>query len=55
MNDREKIAKLREMLDLMMGWAREIPSEVLDGDPQMRLDFRRDLAEATDLLKATSA
>jgi hypothetical protein len=41
-----KIARLREALGLMMDWARQLPSEYLDSDPDVRHQFREDMAIA---------
>lgn len=54
MDDAEKIEQLRVMLCRMMEWARELPSQYLDGDPDVRKQFASDMEEARELLKVTS-
>lgn len=38
--------RLIDSLQIMMGWAREVPDEFLDGDPDQRKFLREDLEEA---------
>lgn len=50
MTDAEKIKQLREMLGVMMDWARELPSEFLDGDPDIRTELAADMENARTLI-----
>lgn len=52
MTDAEKIKQLREMLGVMMDWARELPDEFLDGDPDTRKSFAGDMEAARTLIRA---
>lgn len=52
MTDSEKIKQLREMLGVMMDWAREIPDEFLDGDPAVRTALASDMENARTLIAA---
>ena len=39
-------------LRMMMEWARELPSQFLDGDPQVRVKFAADLKRARTVIDA---
>lgn len=43
------LEEARDALDVLSDWARELPSEYLDGDPDVRRAFRSDLASAREL------
>jgi hypothetical protein len=42
--------ELVEALGLMMDWAREVSDEYLDGDPEVRQQFRDDMNHAREVL-----
>jgi hypothetical protein len=46
----ELIVRLKIELDTMMGWAREVGDEYLDGDPDNRKRLVSDLAEAKEAM-----
>ena len=39
-------------LRMMMEWARELPSQFLDGDPEVRIEFVADLKRARTVIDA---
>ena len=41
-----------ELRMMMMEWARELPSQFLDGDPQVRVEFAADLKRARTVIDA---
>lgn len=43
---------LVDELRMMMEWARELPSQFLDGDPQVRVEFAADLKRARTVIDA---
>lgn len=52
MTEAERIKVLQDMLGVMMDWARQLPSEFLDGDPDTRKAFGADMKEAEELRRA---
>lgn len=55
MSDAEKIKALQEMLGTMMDWAAQLSDEFLDGDPEVRTAFRKDMKAARELRAATGS
>ena len=55
-SDATLITELLDTLRLMMDWSAGISDEYLDGDPELRLQYREDRQAARDLIaKATGA
>lgn len=50
----ELIQRLKIELAAMVDWAREVDDEYLDGDPDTRAQYRKDMQEAREALSLSS-
>ena len=50
----ELIVRLKMELDTMMSWAREVSDEYLEGDPENRATFVRDMKDAKEALNTNA-
>ena len=50
----ELIVRLKMELDTMMSWAREVSDEYLEGDPENRAIFVRDMKDAKEALNTNA-